>query len=120
MLTKDHVSRLWIAHSGTVLRVVVALMALLTLLKLGDEVLRLVWRTDPGAAIDLIYRHRAVHAWFDGIPVYRKYPGSSFDPPGTYPLLWVLLGWLPLQPARAFWLAIAIIALGWTELIFMR
>ena len=44
-------------------------MALLAAAKLSDEMLRLVWRSAPNAAIDLALPHAVVQRWFAGAPV---------------------------------------------------
>lgn len=120
MLMPFGISKQIAGYSGTILRIAVAIMAALAVLKLGDELLRLVWRSGYTAAIDLKYRHAEVNTWFAGIPVYRRFPNTAAYPPATYPLLWPLLGWLPLEPARAFWAAISGAALAWTAYIFQR
>ena len=105
------VRRWWLEHSASVLRVAVVLMGLLAALKLGDELLRLAWRSGPNAAIDLKLRYAEVHAWFVGRPVYQEMSGTAIYPPASYVMLWPLLGWLPLAQARVLWAAISAAAL---------
>jgi hypothetical protein len=95
-------------------------LALLAGAKLSDELLRLVWRSGRTAAIDLVLFHNEVHAWFAGRPVYAEFPKSAAYPPGTFPLLWPFVGWLPIQPARYLWAATAIVALAWLTWIIVR
>jgi hypothetical protein len=90
-------------------------MALLAAAKLSDEMMRLVWRTGPTAAIDLGLRHAEVHRWFAGVPVYRTSSAAAY-PPATYATLWPFLGWLSLGPARWLWGAttvVALVAMAW-------
>jgi hypothetical protein len=94
-------------------------MALLAAAKLTDELLRLVWRSGRTSAIDLRLFYAEVHAWFAGLPVYRDMPSAAY-PPATYPLLWPLLGWLPLEPTRWLWAVTAAFALTWMTWLLVR
>ncbi len=70
-----------------------------------------IWPTSPTGAVDLKLLHRLVHGWFAGRPVYQEL-ASGVYPPATYVLLWPLLGWLDLDPARWLWGLTTIIALA--------
>ena len=93
-------SRLTLLRTGYLAGI--AAMALLAAAKLTDEMLRLVWRSDATAAIDLRDRHLEVHGWFAGIPVYYALRAPTY-PPATQPMLWPLLGWMSFETAR--WVA---------------
>jgi hypothetical protein len=94
-------------------------MALLAAAKLTDELLRLVWRSGRTSAIDLRLFYAEVHAWFDGLPVYRDMPSAAY-PPATYPLLWPSLGWLPFEPTRRLWAVTTALALAFTTWLLVR
>ncbi len=102
------------------LRVMVALMAPLGALKLGDELLRLVWRSGSTAAVDLKQRYGEVHAWFSGVPVYQVLSSTAAYPPATYPLLWPFMGWASIATARVLWAVTSAMALAWAALLISR
>ena len=102
------------------LRVMVALMAPLGALKLGDEVLRLVWRSGSIAAVDLNQRYDEVHAWFSGVPVYQVLSSTAAYPPATYPLLWPFVGWTSISTARVLWAVTSAVAMAWAALLISR
>jgi hypothetical protein len=56
----------------------------------------------PEAAIDLLIRYDEVRRWFAGEWIYGDSHSANY-PPGTYTLLWPLLGWLPETPMRALY-----------------
>jgi hypothetical protein len=90
-------------------------MAFSALVFLAYEFWRLIWQPDhigswrvhPGA-IDLKIRHRAVHAWFAGKPVY-----DSGYAPASYLIFWPLHGWLAVRPAILIWATSTVAALAW-------
>jgi hypothetical protein len=102
--------RWWDAYGATVLRVTLGLMVILAALRLHKGFGGLLW----GRAGDLQLRHREVHLWFAGEPVYAVYP------PASYAMLWPFLGWLPLSLARWLWAATAVAALVWLSCLIMR
>jgi hypothetical protein len=99
-----------------VLRVAIALMAVAALVWLGYQFWRLIWGEAPiwptsrPGAVDLKYQHELVHGWFAGRPVYRELPTAVY-PPASAVLLWPLLGWLSVGPARWLWAVTTVIAL---------
>lgn len=105
------VQAMWASLAYLAFRGAVVLMALLAAAKLGDEMLRLVWRSGRTAAIDLHARHTDVHAWFAGLPVYQTMVAPTY-PPASHALLWPFLGWLPFDAARWFWAATTVVALA--------
>lgn len=56
-------------------------------------------------------RYDEVHGWFSGRPIYGG-PNAGY-PPASFVLLWPLLGWLELSPARWLWAVASVAALGW-------
>lgn len=108
----------WDNHGAMALRLAVALMALVAFMWLGYEFWRLLWGSEPiwpsspTGAVDLKLRHEEVHHWFLGKPVYGTLPGAIY-PPASYALLWPLLGWLDLTPARWLWAVMSVLALVW-------
>ena len=94
-------------------------MALLGAAKLADEMLRLVWRSDWTAALDLKSRHAEVHAWFAGAAVYGTMQDPTY-PPATFAMLWPFLGWLPFEPARWLWAATTVVALAAMTWLILR
>lgn len=85
-------------------------MAVLALMKLGEEFWRLILDTSSIGAIDLKFRYREVHRWFSGIPVYTEFSGAVY-PPASYAIFWPFLGWLNLKDARLLWAATSTITI---------
>jgi Glycosyltransferase family 87 len=102
----------WVDHNETVLRVAVLLMLVAALVWLGYQFWRLLWQPGPWGAVDLRILHELVHGWFAGRPVYSEV-SDAIHPPATYAILWPLLGWLAVTPARWFWAVTTVAALGW-------
>jgi hypothetical protein len=112
------VLRHWWAVRGTILlRLAVALMAVVAIVWLGYEFWRLLWQSTPiwqssfTGAFDLRLRHSEVHQWFAGQSVYTKMTAAY--PPASYLMLWPLLGWLGPTSAGWLWAATTVGALGW-------
>lgn len=109
----------WAVHGTTLLRLAVALMAILALLKLGDEFRRLVWESGRIGAIDLKLYHKMVHHWFAGLSIYGVLKHAEYLP-ASYVILWPFLGWLAVTPARWLWAATTVVALGWLVFLIVR
>jgi hypothetical protein len=110
--------RKWHAgHGATLMRAAIVIMAIAALVWLGYQFWRLlwgsapIWPTSPTGAVDLKLLHRLVHEWFAGRPVYREL-ASAVHPPATYLLLWPLMGWLDVTPARWLWAITTVVALA--------
>jgi hypothetical protein len=111
--TKIPVLRTWWTDRSTrLLRIAVVLLAALALLKLGDEFRRLIWESGRSGAIDLRILHELVYRWFAGRSVYSELI-TAVHPPATYAILWPLLGWLAVAPARWLWAGTTVAVLGW-------
>ncbi len=109
----------WTVHQPTVLGLAVMVMALLAVLKLGDELRRLVWDQGWTGAIDLKLFHVWVGDWFAGRPVYGDVEPAKY-PPASFPILWLLLGWSSISVARWLWAATSVGALAWLALLLVR
>ena len=115
----------WTNHQDVGLRVAALLMSTAALVWLLYEFWRLVWGSDPFwpsspvGAVDLKLRHDEIYRWFRQMPVYSELPDAIL-PPATYMLLWPLLGWLPLTPARWLWAATTLGALVWLSYLVVR
>ena len=115
----------WTGHRTTLLRLAVVLMAVAGLVWLGYQFWRLlcqsppIWPSSPTGAVDLKLRHEEVHHWFTGKPVYGEGKPAAY-PPASYVILWPLLGWLAVTPARWLWAATTVAALGWLVWLIVR
>lgn len=115
----------WAGRHRTVFSLAIAMMAGVALLWLAYQFWRLLWQdvpvwpTSPTGAVDLKNTYQVVHAWFAGEPVYGEL-AWAVHPPASYPAFWLLLGWLPLAPARWLWGATTILALGWLVRVIVR
>jgi hypothetical protein len=101
----------WGERRNLLMRFAIALLLLSAVAKLGMDVPRLLWAPPRPGAVDLALRHREVHAWFAGRPVYREMKRAIY-PPATYVMLWPFVGWLDLPPARWLWAVTALAALA--------
>ena len=115
----------WAAHRTLVLRLAVVLMAVLAVLKLGDEFRRLVWEpleVRQGAAEDLKFFHDWVNGWFGSENVFDELdPSRSAKyPPASYAILWPLVGWLDFTAARWWWALTTVGALGWLAYLMIQ
>jgi len=113
------VKRFWNRYGTVALWTAVAVMAVLAALKLGIEFQRLIRDPGPTGAIDLLLRHHDVQSWFGGVDVY-KYVWTAVYPPASHVILWPLLGWLEVPPARWLWAAVTVLALVWFSRIAIR
>jgi hypothetical protein len=81
------------------------------------------WRLvlDPGTmgGVDLASRVRETHNWFDGVPIYGHVVTAVY-PPGTYALLWPLVGWLDFGSARWLWASISVGSLAYLAVLIVR
>jgi hypothetical protein len=107
----------WDRRGSSVLLVAVACMASAALWRLGNELPQLLW--SPDGAFDLRLRHGEVHRWFAGLSVYDEVQRGDY-PPASYVILWPLVGWLPLAPARWLWAVTTLLALAWLGYLCLR
>ncbi|MBI5446659.1 MAG: DUF2029 domain-containing protein [Deltaproteobacteria bacterium] len=117
----------WARHRETLLRVAVALLAVIALAWLTYETYRLVWRpTHIGAraihrgGIDFAIIRGLTVTWFQGVPIYEEQRTTATYPPASYALFWALLGWLPSGGAKLLWGITAAAALGWLVRLTVR
>jgi Glycosyltransferase family 87 len=109
----------WHGRGAAVLSVALVVMAVLAVLKLGDETYRLVFSTAHNGAIDLRLRYDEVHRWFAGLPVYTDLQRLTY-PPEAYVMLWPLVGWLGFGPVRWLWAATSALALISMSMLVVR
>jgi len=105
----------WAAHRTALLRLAIVILAVLAVLKLGDEFRRLLWDSGRLGAVDLKLRYQEVQAWFAGKPLDR-----AGYPPASQVILWPFLGWLSLPQARWLWAITSVTALGWLSYLTIR
>jgi len=111
----------WGDHHKAVLRLAVAVMTVAAFVWLGYQFWRLlwpsspIWPSSPTGATDLKVYHQLVHDWFAGKPVDR-----AFYPPASYAILWPLLGWLAVTPARWLWGATTVMVLAWFAYLIVQ
>jgi hypothetical protein len=106
--------RRWREHRRWLLPLIAALMAVTAARRIEDGLACLL--RDPRCGGDPWIFYRWVHDWFAGRPV----PADSILPPAGYPILWPLLGWLPLGPAMWLWTAASLAGLAWLAAILLR
>jgi len=109
----------WTVHRTRALCIAVVLTVLAALLEMGKGFFRLLLDQSFTGAIDLRLRHSEVHGWFAGRPVYEKI-SSAVYPPASYAILWPLLGWLELTPARWLWAGTSVLTLGALAYLIVR
>lgn len=109
----------WGRHGPTVLAAVVLAMIAGAIWRIGNELPRLLWETGGDGAFDLQLRHREVHRWFSGLPIYNDIERGDY-PPASYVILWPLIGWLDLAHARLAWAVTGITALAWLSWMMVR
>ena len=109
----------WLRHGRAVLLLAVASMAVAAVWRIGNELPALILETGGYGAFDLQLWHRGVQRWFAGLAVYGEVERGDY-PPASYVLLWPLLGWLELAPARLLWAITALGALAWFAVIAVR
>ncbi|HKI55325.1 MAG TPA: glycosyltransferase family 87 protein [Anaerolineales bacterium] len=108
----------WADYGTTLIRYTVSLMTVVALVWLGYQFWRLlspsppIWSSSPVGAVDMMLRHDEVHRWFSERPVYSEL-NTAVYPPASFVLLWPLLGWLSVSPARWLWAITTVISLGW-------
>jgi hypothetical protein len=101
----------WDERRTLFLSLAVVLLVASAVVKLGMDVPRLLWAPPRAGVVDVALRHREVHAWFAGQPVYRELKRAIY-PPASYIILWPFIGWLDLTPARWLWATTALSALA--------
>ena len=95
------------------------LMALLALLKLGDEFARLLFEVHENSAVDLKIFAIFTQDWFAGHPVYKIHPFATY-PPASYVILWPLFGNFTVGVLRIVWAIISVGLLIWLAKFSIR
>lgn len=123
--TSAAILRIWQTYYDTrLLRLAVPLMTVVAFVWLGYQFWRLIWGSEPiwpsspVGAVDLMMRYDEVHGWFSGNQIYGG-PNAGY-PPASFVLLWPLLGWLELSPARWLWAVAMVASLGWLIILLLR
>ena len=112
-------------YTTLLLRFAVLLMSFVAFVWLGYQFWRLVlssgpiWSSSPVGAVDMMLRHDEVHRWFSNRPVYSEL-NTAVYPPASFVLLWPLLGWLSVSPARWLWAVASVAALVWLIYLLIR
>jgi hypothetical protein len=109
----------WADRQDRLLGVAASLMLVAALVWLTYQFWRLLWQSGVWGAIDLRILHGLVQDWFAGRPIYSAVR-DAIHPPATYALLWPLLGWLEVAPARWLWALTTLAALGWLGCLAVR
>lgn len=108
---------MWRRHSQTFMRVAIVFLTICAMLKLGEELRRLIWAFEVGDvwnAWDLKNLHRVVGQWFSGTYYYTRDPDQSPPyPPASWVMFYPVLGWLPLGATRWLWIGVTAVALSW-------
>jgi hypothetical protein len=108
---------MWSIHGSRLLAGAALLMAVMGGMMLTARFTRLV--STPSGAIDLRYYVDWAHLWFARQPVYALPEGPEY-PPGSMPLLWLLVGWLRFDQARLWWAIVDVVALTGLAIGFIR
>ena len=109
----------WHKHGDALRLAAIVLMAIAAFVWLGYEFGRLLFDLGPLGAVDLDMRLEEVQAWFRGEPVYGAIRTAVY-PPASYAILWPLVGWLGITPARWLYAFTAAAALAWLVRLLVR
>lgn len=109
----------WRKHGDVLLRAAIVLMGIAAIVWLGYEFGRLLFDLGPKGAVDLNLRLGEVQTWFRGEPVYGSIKTAVY-PPASYAILWPLVGWLGITPARWLYAFTAVAALAWLVRLLVR
>jgi len=115
----DRILGWWTCHSHKLWFVVIGILAVSSLNRLIQEFGRLIWNQGRTGAIDLKIFYEAVQLWFLGAPTYGELPSAVY-PPASYLMLWPVLGWLTIPPARILWALISALALVWLMYLVVK
>jgi len=85
---------------------------------LGYQFWRLIFFNGDMGAIDLKQRYEEVRLLVEHENPYER--ASATYPPASYIMLWPLIGWMKIQPARWLWALTSIGSLYWLIVIFLR
>lgn len=86
-------------HKLTVLSISIAVISLITFLKIFDEFYRLVFIETPNGAIDLRVLKRGIGLWFENRPIIQELKSAVY-PPASYAMLWPFIGWMKFPFSR--------------------
>jgi hypothetical protein len=102
----------WTAHRHSALNYLSFLMALVALVKLGDEFARLLFEFHKTSAVDLKLFAILTHDWFACTPVYQLHSFSTY-PPASHLIFWPLFGNFQVASIRIAWAILTVGLLIW-------
>ena len=101
-------------HRKIIIYTAITIMALYTILSFGNQFWRLLFDESRLGAIDLRNLHYAVTRFFSGQTLWTPYP------PGSFPVIWPLAGWMSVTTARWLWAILYIGSLLWLSRQIIR
>ncbi len=116
-MTISRIHQWWESHQTVLLRIAIAIMSLLAVIRLVYEFHRLV--IAPDGAVDLKLRYDEIQMWFDGLPVYHL-KKSAVYPPASYMMLWPLLKPFTWIESRWLWALILPAMTGWFTYLIVK
>lgn len=107
----------WTRYRDVLLWAVVVHAVLTAVLRLVPAFAALTTGLDE--PIDLFIRHDEVIRWFAAEPIYGDDHSANY-PPGSYTLLWPLLGWLPASSMRVLYALSIVASFGVISVVAVR
>jgi hypothetical protein len=99
----------WQTHRKSILIPLCALLVVIAAQRLASGFYELIWK--PGGAVDLDFRYRDVHFWFEGKSLAEE--RTAVYPPASLAVLWPFIGWVSWPAARWLWALTTAAALAW-------
>jgi len=109
----------WRNHNKLLVTLGLALMVSAAVPRMAYEVWRLLFDSGRLGAIDLKIFHEFVNGWFTGRPVYSEFTTANY-PPASFVILWPLVGWLKITPARWLFAFSVVLSLAWLISVTIR
>jgi len=109
----------WYEHNKLLVTLGLALMVSAAVPRMAYEVWRLLFDSGRLGAIDLKIFHEFVNGWFTGRPVYSEFTTANY-PPASFVILWPLVGWLKITPARWLFAFSVVLSLAWLISVTIR
>jgi len=94
-------------------------MVIASIIWLGYQFWRLIFFDGHMGAIDLKQRYEEIRLWVECKNVYEG-ASTAVYPPASNVILWPLIGWMKIQPARWLWALTSMGSLYWLICIFLR
>lgn len=115
----DSVRALWVRHATRLMGIALVLLTVFAVLKLGDELRRMIWDFETGSSYDLKGFYQQVSVWFAGRSIYAEFIMTVY-PPATLVMWYPFLGWLQLDQVRWLWTAAIAGALAWSVHLLIK